>query len=111
MPSLTTEFFDNHDNTCTLKWIGSVENRNHHLMWFFDNSDILLQQMSAANIRKLIIDLAMTERIDSDGMRRLFNTRQDFIQKNVQIALHHPNSHLRRLLRIMQFDQIFEVEP
>lgn len=109
-PSLTTEFFRIDLDTWMLSLKGSVESQNHYLMWFFDSSDTLLEKLIAATAKKLVINLADTERIDSDGFRRLFRARQEFAKKDIKITLRHPNQHLSRLLHIMQFDQIFEIE-
>jgi anti-anti-sigma factor len=110
MPPLRIEFHDNDDYSCTLQWIGSVESKNCHLMWFFDNSETLLQHLNDVNANRLIIDLSAADRVDSEALRRLFQARQNFLRHNIRIILRQPNPHLRRLLRIMQFDQIFTIE-
>jgi anti-anti-sigma factor len=111
--NLNTEFTCQGDGVCVLKLIGNVESRNHHLMWFFDSSEALLENVIAAGAQKLVIDLTATDRIDSEGLRRLLYAQQDFAKQNVLMVLRNPNPHLRRLLRIMQFDLVFtiEIEP
>jgi anti-anti-sigma factor len=108
--NLTTEFTTQEDGSCVLKLIGNVESRNHHLMWFFDSSEALLQAVVAAGAHKLVVDLTATDRIDSEGLRRLLYAQQDFAKQNVEMVLRNPNPHLRRLLRIMQFDLVFPIE-
>ena len=109
-PSLTTEFSRIDLDTWILSLRGSVESQNHYLMWFFDSSDTLLEELVGASAKKLVIDLVDTERIDSEGFRRLFKIRQELAKKNIEITLRNPNEHLSRLLHIMQFDQVFEIE-
>lgn len=110
IPSLTTEFSRIDLDTWMLSLRGSVESQNHYLMWYFDSSDTLLEKLVAASATKLVINLVDADRIDSEGFRRLFKIRQELAKKNIEIALRNPNEHLSRLLRIMQFDQVFEIE-
>lgn len=110
MPPLRTELNDNDDHSCTLQWVGSVESKNCHLMWFFESIETLLQHLIDVSANRLIIDLSAADRVDSEALRRLFQARQIFLRRNIRIILHQPSAHLRRLLRIMQFDQIFTVE-
>jgi anti-anti-sigma factor len=108
--NLNTEFTTQEDGSCVLKLIGNVESRNHHLMWFFDSSEALLQNVAAVGAQKLVVDLTTADRIDSEGLRRLLYAQQDFAKQNIQVVLRNPNPHLRRLLRIMQFDLVFPIE-
>jgi anti-sigma B factor antagonist len=66
--------------------------------------------MTQAHVKKLLIDLTGVEFIDSHGLRVLLNAHKDFSNEDVQIVLQNPNPHLKRLLRIMQFDRVFEIE-
>jgi anti-anti-sigma factor len=110
MTDLTAQFSHEGNNTWLLKLTGKVEGHNHHLMWGFDNPEALLNQLIAVQARILVIDLSGVERIDSEGLRRLFMVRQEFARKKIQIVLRNPNEHLYHLLRIMQFNRIFIIE-
>ena len=109
MDHLSTELTRN-DDAWILKLEGYVDTRTAHLMWSTDSSAALLQAMTQAHVKKLLIDLTDVEFIDSHGLRVLLNTHKDFSHENVQIVLQNPNPHLKRLLRIMQFDRVFAIE-
>jgi anti-anti-sigma factor len=109
MDNLSTELTRDND-TWILKLEGYVDSRTAHLMWSADSSTSLLQEMTQAHVKKLLIDLTGVEFIDSHGLRVLLNAHKDFSNEDVQIVLQNPNPHLKRLLRIMQFDRVFEIE-
>lgn len=109
MDKLSTELTRD-SNAWLLKLKGHVDSSTAPLMWSTDNSDSLLKEMSQAHIKKLLIDLTNVEFIDSHGLRILLNTHKDFSNENIQIVLQNPNPHLKRLLRIMQFDRVFVIE-
>ena len=110
MAHLKTELVQNDADTWTLKLIGSIDSETRHLMWSVDSSAVLLEKLVAANAKKLIIDLTRAERFDSHGLRLLLNAQKEFSKEDVQIILRSPNSHLKRLFQIMQFDRVFVVE-
>lgn len=110
MAHLKTELIQNDTGTWTLKLIGSIDSETRHLMWSVDSSAALLEKLVAAKAKKLIIDLTLAERFDSHGLRLLLNAQKEFSKENVQIVLKRPNSHLKRLFQIMQFDRVFVVE-
>ena len=60
--------------------------------------------------QKLRIDLLTTERLDSQGMQLLLTIQQCLAKEKIQVILCNPNVRLRRLLRVMQFDRVFEIE-
>ncbi|MBI1879357.1 MAG: STAS domain-containing protein [Chloroflexi bacterium] len=93
-----------------LKLKGNVDSSTIHLLWSTDSGASLLKEMSQAHIKKLLIDLTNVEFIDSHGLRVLLNAHKDFSNENIQIVLQNPNPHLKRLLRIMQFDRVFVIE-
>lgn len=109
MAKLTTQLARNGD-VWTLKLIGSVDSGTAHLMWFSDSSFALLKELVQADAKKLYIDLAAADSIDSQGLRQLLGAHTEFSRENVQIILQNPNPHLKRLFRIMQFDRVFVVE-
>ena len=109
MNKLSTELTRQSD-VWILKLKGNVDTNTAHLMWFTDNSAPLLKELMQARVKKLLIDLTNLEFIDSHGLRVLLNTHKEFSSENIQIVLQNPNPHLKRLLRIMQFDRIFVIE-
>lgn len=109
MDNLATELTRNSD-AWTLKLKGNVDSSTVHLMWATDSSASLLKEMTQARVKKLLIDLTQVEFIDSHGLRVLLNTHKDFANEAIQIFLQNPNPHLKRLLRIMQFDRVFVIE-
>jgi anti-sigma B factor antagonist len=93
-----------------LKLNGNIDSATAPLMWSTDNSAALVQEMVQAQVKKLAIDLTDVDFIDSHGLRVLLNAHKDFSHENIQIILQNPNPHLKRLLRIMQFDRVFVIE-
>ena len=110
MNKLSTQLI-RHSDDWTLKLGGNVDSNTAHLMWIAESGDPLLKEMIQAQVKKLVIDLTQVEFIDSHGLRNLLNAHRDFSGQNIDIVLQNPNSHLRRLLRIMQFDRVFIIEP
>ena len=109
MSKLSTELTRQPD-AWILKLNGHVNLNTAHLMWSADSSASLLKEMMQARVKKLLFDLTNVEFIDSHGLRVLLNAHKDFAAQNIQITLQNPNPHLKRLLRIMQFDRVFVVE-
>ena len=109
MNKLSTELTRQSD-VWILKLNGHVDSNTAHLMWLTDNSVSLLKELTQARVKKLSIDLTHLEFIDSHGLRVLLNAHKEFSSENIQIVLQNPNPHLKRLLRIMQFDRIFVIE-
>ena len=109
MAKLKTELIRN-SNAWTLKLIGNLDSDTSHLMWSVESSASLLKELLQAGADKLFIDLFATESVDSHGLRHLLNAHKEFSKEDVEIVLQNPNSHLRRLFRIMQFDRIFVIE-
>lgn len=109
MSKLSTELTRQPD-AWILKLNGHVNSSTAHLMWSTDGSTSLLKEMTRARAKKLLFDLTNVESIDSHGLRILLNAHKDFSTENIQITLQNPNPHLKRLLRIMQFDRVFVVE-
>ena len=97
-------------NTWVLKIIGSIDITNHHLLWSIDTQQSLLEDMVEADADKFIIDLSETERIDSQGLRHLYDIYRLFVSTNIQVVLQNPNSHLLRVFRIIQLDKVFEID-
>lgn len=110
MSQLKTELIQNDADTWTLKLVGSIDSETRHSMWSEKSSAALLEKLVAAKAKKLFIDLTLAERFDSHGLRLLLNAQKEFSKENVQIVLKSPNSHLKRLFQIMQFDRVFVVE-
>ena len=109
MNKLSTELTRQND-VWILKLNGNVDSNTVHLMWFTDSCASLIKELTQARVKKLSIDLTHLEFIDSHGLRVLLNAHKEFSSENIQIALQNPNPHLKRLLRVMQFDRIFVIE-
>ena len=109
MSQLDTELIQNDDNTWTLRLNGAIDSETRHKMWSVESSTVLLDKLIETKSEKLLIDLTEAERFDSHGLRLLLNTQKEFSKKGVQIVLKNPNSHLKRLFQIMQFDRVFTV--
>ena len=109
MNKLSTELTRQSD-VWILKLNGNVDLNSAHLMWFTDNGASLIKELTQARVTKLSIDLTNLEFIDSHGLRVLLNAHKEFSSENIQVVLQNPNPHLKRLLRIMQFDRIFVIE-
>ncbi len=110
MSELKTELTQIDDSTWRLKLKGIIDSDTRHRMWVLENSAILLGKLLEANAKKLLIDLTEAERFDSHGLRLLLNAQKEFSKENVEIVLKSPNSHMKRLFQIMQFDRVFIVE-
>jgi anti-anti-sigma factor len=70
----------------------------------------ILKILGQTEVRKLIIDLAAIRIFDSQELRFLCWMYSQLAERNVPIILRNPSAHLRQILRIMQYDQIFKVE-
>ncbi len=109
MSQLNTELIQNDDNTWTLILNGSIDSDTRHKMWSVENSTVLLDRLIETKSEKLLVDLTEAERFDSHGLRLLLNAQKEFSKEDVEIILKSPNSHLKRLFQIMQFDRVFTV--
>jgi anti-anti-sigma factor len=108
MTELTTDLI-RQENEWILKLNGAIDSNSLYLMWFMDSSASLLKEMKQNGANKLLIDLTNVETIDSQGLRMLLSAQKEFSREDVSIRLKNPNSHLKRLFRIMQFDRVFDV--
>lgn len=93
------------ENTWTLKLTGDVDARTTRIIRFADISE----QLDAANAQCLIIDLDEVELIDSSGLRLLLDAKKELSKRDIEVVLKNPSNHMRRLFRIMQFDQLFKI--
>ncbi len=98
------------DNNWVLKITGSIDTTNHHLLGSIGIKQFLVEDMVETHAHKFIIDLSQTERLDSQGLRHLYDIYRLFVSTNIQVVLQNPNSHLLRLFRIVQFDKVFEID-
>jgi anti-anti-sigma factor len=92
-----------------LEFAATPDQRNFQLASVKDLTPVLeyLLQLQA---HKLTIDLAATERLDSQALQLLLVMQRQFSKEKIQVVLRNPSVHLRRLLRVMQFDRVFEIE-
>ncbi len=73
-------------------------------------SNAILNRLIETHAQKLIIDFTTLTEFDSRGIQLLLMLYKQFISDNIHIVLRNPNSYLSRVLRIMQIDQVFEIE-
>ena len=75
-------------------------------IWFAD----IVEQLEQNGVELLIIELTGVESIDSQGLKFLLDVHRDLSGRDIKVILQNPGPHLRRLLRVMQFDRIFTIE-
>lgn len=109
MTTLQAKFVQNSNASWVLESMSGVDSRIFPLASIKDLIPIreYLLQLQA---QKLRIDLLTTERLDSQGMQLLLTVQQYLAKEKIQVILCNPNVRLRRLLRVMQFDRVFEIE-
>lgn len=71
---------------------------------------IIMSILEQVEVHKLFIDLTAIQDFDSRGLQFLLRMRQKLVGRNIPVILRNPNAHLRQILRIMQFDQFFQIE-
>lgn len=108
MAKLETKLTQETIDTWALAMIGSVDQENYLLLSTIE-SRAILTRLAEVQTRRLIIDLAATEQFDSLGLQLLLLLYKQLNERNIQVILRNPKAHLRQMLRIMQFDQIFKV--
>ena len=94
------------DDTWILKLIGTIDARVPRLLQFTELSEKLAQ----AEATSLTIDLSEAVIIDSCGLRLLLEAKKELVKKDIEVILYNPSAHMRRLFRIMQFDQLFIIK-
>jgi anti-anti-sigma factor len=99
---------DIHD-TWILQLIGAMDQQNFDLMTAFESRTISAQLIQA-QAKKLIIDLAATQRLGSQGRQFIMLLSKQLAGHDIRIVLKNPDPHLKRLLRLMQFDHIFDIQ-
>ena len=107
---LTTELIQE-DKTWILKPTGDINARTAHLLWHFDNLETLSEEFVKAGAESLVFDLSKTQSMDSYALRQLLNAQKEFGKNDIRIVLRHPNLHINRLFKIMQFESIYTIEP
>lgn len=93
-------------DTWILKLIGSIDSRVPKVLQFTDLAD----KLEKAEAKSLTIDLSEAVIIDSSGLRLLLEAKKELIRKDIEVVLYNPSAHMRRLFRIMQFDQLFIIK-
>jgi anti-anti-sigma factor len=109
MTKLACELIRQND-VWTLKLSGNINSSTAQFMWGNESSDSLAHEMRQAQVKKLMVDLANVEFIDSHGLRLFLTVHREFSSKNIQMVLLNPNPHLKRLFRIMQFDRVLVIK-
>ena len=97
------------DNTWRLILSSEFPDYGYDLAWLMDNKKFF-SKLEESEAKKLVIDLSDVERLDSQGLLFLLTTHQKATGSNIRVALRNPSSHMVRLLRIMSFDRIFDIE-
>ena len=92
-------------DTWILKVMGDVDTRTPKMLQFTE----ILEKLEKAQANSLTIDLSEAEIIGSPGLRLLLKAKRELSRKDIEIILNNPSSHMRRLFRIMQFEQIFVI--
>ena len=92
-----------------LEIIGNVDCENFQLTSTIENSAIV-KRLTEVQAQTLVVDLSAAEQFDSLGLQLLLVLHKQLASHHIQIVLRQPNAHLRRVLRIMQFDRVFRVE-
>jgi len=108
MAKLETKLTQETPETWSLAMVGSVDLENYLLLSTIE-SNVILTRLAEVQTRRLIIDLAAADQFASLGLQLLLLLYKQLSKKNIQVILRNPNPHLRQMLRIMQFDQIFSV--
>lgn len=70
----------------------------------------IMNILEQAGVQKLVVDLTMAQDFDSRGLQFLCRMHKQLVERNIPIILRNPSAHLRQILRIMQFDQLFEIQ-
>ena len=109
MTTLQANLIQNGNTSWVLEFTGETGEKDFQLASIKDISPILEYSLQL-QAHSLKINLNATERIDSQRLQLLLMIQQQFAKENVSVILGNPNIHLRRLLRVMQFDRVFEIE-
>lgn len=88
---------------------GTVPPESFHLASAVENH-LILQRMLEINSAELVIDFSNLTEFDSRGLLLLLRLSNQFSPQHIQIILHNPSPYLSRVLRIMQFEQVFKLE-
>lgn len=71
----------------------------------------LLQLRLTENIRVVELDCTGLRFIDSDGLGTLITIHKHLAARAGAVRLHQPLPVVRQLLRLLRFDEIFEITP
>lgn len=71
----------------------------------------ILNLLKKTEVQKLIVDLSPIQNFSSRDLQVLVTLYKELVQHNVAIVLRNPGPYLSRVLRIMQLDRMFEIEP
>jgi anti-anti-sigma factor len=96
-------------DTWTLTLSGSIDQRSFNRLGIAA-SETVLEQLSLARAKKLIIDLTAVEQLGSPGLQFLLLLKKQLANQRTQISLRSVQPHFKRILQIMQLDRLFEVE-
>lgn len=76
----------------------------------FPDTSLILKQLLPAKAKKLVIDLSNIEQLSSQELQVLLVIHRHLTLHNIQVVLRNPMPHIKRLLWILAFDRVFEVE-
>jgi anti-anti-sigma factor len=92
-----------------LEFFGAADQKTFQQIWASE-TDRILNLLEKVNVQKLIIDLTTIQNFASQDLQLLVTLHKHLARQNIQITLRNPGQHLSRVLRIMQFDHVFEIE-
>ncbi|CUW39735.1 conserved protein of unknown function, containing STAS (AntiSigma factor antagonist) domain [Magnetospirillum sp. XM-1] len=78
---------------------------------FAANEDFqkLLNQLSEAGGKKVVLDMAGLTHIDSVGLGLLYIAREDLAERRTEITLANPHDNVYRMLELTEANKTFEI--
>ncbi len=66
--------------------------------------------LDEAGTKELIIDLGGVTYMDSSSLGMLLLLREKADTKSIKVALHRPSPSVQTILKVVQFDRLFEIQ-
>jgi anti-anti-sigma factor len=109
MGQLVTRLIRDANSVWLLELIRPIEQELFFHIWAGE-IEAILKLLEQSEAQKLVIDLTATQEVDSRGLQFLCRMHKELAERNIPIILRNPSAHLRRVLRIMKYDQLFGIE-
>jgi anti-anti-sigma factor len=109
MGRLMTRLTRDTNSTWLLELIG-VKDREVFRQMAETEMPAIMNILEQTEVCKLVVDLTAAQEFDSRGLQFLCRMHKQLAERNIPLILRNPNAHLRQILRIMQFDQLFKIE-